>query len=69
MKKRLSLHDKALLALREAVRDVIEEHRKIKMPLAVWDFKSNKVKHISPAAALREFNKGVKKEREDHKDR
>jgi hypothetical protein len=59
MKKRLSLHDKALLALREAVKEVIEEHKKEKRPLAVWDWKANKVVFISPAAALREFNKAV----------
>jgi hypothetical protein len=63
MKKHISLHDKALMAMREAVRDVIEQHRKSKRPLAVWDYKNNKVKHISPAAALREFNKGLKKDR------
>lgn len=55
-KKRLSLHDKALLAMREAVRDVIERHRKNKRPLAVWDWKNNRVKYISPAAALRQYN-------------
>ena len=43
MKKRLSLHDKALLALREAVKEVIERHKKEKRPLAVWDWKANKV--------------------------
>ena len=59
MKKRLSLQDKALLAMREAVREVIERHRKLKLPLAVWDFKANKVKYISPQAALRKFNKEV----------
>jgi hypothetical protein len=62
MKKRLSLHDKALLALREAVKGVIEEHRKEKRPLAVWDWKANKVIFISPAAALREFNKAIRSE-------
>lgn len=56
-KKRLSLHDKALLAMREAVRDVIERHRKNKRPLVVWDWKNQKVKYISPAAALRQYNK------------
>ena len=61
MKKRLSLHDKALLAMREAVRDVIERHRKEKMPLAVWDYKKRKVKFISPEAALRESNKEMAK--------
>ena len=57
MKKRLSLHDKALLAMREAVRDVIERHKKEKLPLVVWDRKAKKVVFISPEAALRKFNK------------
>ena len=59
MKKRLTMSDKALLAMREAVRKVIERHRKLKMPLAIWDDKANKVKYISPQAALRKFNKEV----------
>ena len=57
MKKRLSLHDKALIAMKEAVRDVIEQHRKAKLPLAIWDYKAKKVVYISPEAALRKFNK------------
>ena len=57
MKKRLSLHDKALLAMREAVRDVIEQHKKAKQPLAVWDRKTQKVVFISPSVALRKYNK------------
>ena len=36
MKKRLSLQDKAVLALKKAVREVIERHRKTRRPLAVW---------------------------------
>ena len=59
MKKRLSLHDKALLAMREAVRRVIERHKKLKQPLAVLDYKAKKVKYISPQTALRKFNKAV----------
>jgi hypothetical protein len=59
MKKRLSLHDKALLAMREAVRDVIERHRKEKRPLVIWDRKEQKVVFISPEAALRKFNKEI----------
>jgi len=59
MKKRLSLHDKALLAMREAVREVIERHKKEKRPLAVWDRKAHKVAFMSPAAALRKYNKEV----------
>lgn len=50
MKKRLSLHDKALLALKQAVHNVIEEHKKSGRPLAVW--RNGKVVKI-PAATLR----------------
>jgi len=35
-RKRLTLHDKATLALKEAVKDVVERHRKSGRPLAVW---------------------------------
>jgi len=62
MKKRLSLHDKALLAFREAVKEVIERHKKENRPLAVWDWKANKVIFISPAAALREYNRVIRSE-------
>jgi len=64
MKKRLTLHDKALLAMREAVRGVIERHRKEKRPLAVWDRKAQKVKWISPQTALRQFNKQIRLEKQ-----
>ena len=63
MKKRLSLHDKAFLAMREAVREVIERHRKEKRPLAVWDRKAQKVIFISPQTALRQFNKALRSEK------
>ena len=59
MKKRLSLHDKALLAMREAVKGVIERHKKEGRPLAVWDWKAQKVAFISPEAALRKYKKEV----------
>jgi murein L,D-transpeptidase YafK len=59
MKKRLSLHDKALLAMREAVREVIERHKKEKRPLAVWDRKTQKVAFISAEAALRKYSKEI----------
>lgn len=62
MKKRLSLHDKALLAMREAVKGVIERHKKEGRPLAVWDRKAKKVAFISPEAALRKYNKEVPSE-------
>lgn len=51
MKKRLSLQDKALLALKEAVREVIQRHKKSGRPLAIWE--DGKVKYISAAEALR----------------
>ncbi|NQT23260.1 MAG: hypothetical protein HQ579_07500 [Candidatus Omnitrophica bacterium] len=35
MKKRLSLQDKAVLALKEAVREVVERHKKTGRPLSV----------------------------------
>ena len=44
MKKRKSLHDKAMLALKEAVKEVVERHRKTGRPLAVW--KNGKVVRI-----------------------
>ena len=45
MKKRKSLQDKAVLALKEAVRDVVKCHKKTGRPLAIW--KNGKVVHIS----------------------
>ncbi|TKJ37784.1 MAG: hypothetical protein CEE38_06865 [Planctomycetes bacterium B3_Pla] len=68
MKKRLSLHDKALLAMREAVREVIERHRKEKRPLAVWDWKAKKVTFISPGTALRRYNKELELRDQDQTD-
>ncbi len=46
MKKRLTLHDKAKLAIKEAVKEVYEQAKKDKQPLAVW--KDGKVVHIKP---------------------
>ena len=60
MKKRLSLHDKAMLAMRQAVRGAIESHKKANLPLAIWDEKNQKVKLVSPKTALKIFNKGQK---------
>jgi hypothetical protein len=51
MKKRLSLQDKAEIAMREAVLKVIERHKKDGRPLAVWD--NGKVRYISAAEASR----------------
>lgn len=49
--KRLSLQDKAELAMKEAVRKVIERHKETGRPLAVWE--NGKVRYISAAEALR----------------
>ena len=46
MKKRLSLQDKAEIALKRAVRGVVERHKKTGRPLAVWQ--NGKVVRISP---------------------
>jgi len=48
--------------MREAVREVIERHKKLKQPLSVWDRKEQKVAFMSPDAALREFNKELRSE-------
>lgn len=45
MRKRKSLQDKAVLALRQAVREVVEHHKKSGRPLAVWEH--GKVKRIA----------------------
>lgn len=46
MRKRLTLQDKAFLALKQAIREVIEHHRKTGRPLAIWQ--NGKVVMISP---------------------
>ena len=46
MKKRMSLEDKAEEALKKAVRQVVQEHKKTGRPLAVW--KNGKTVLISP---------------------
>lgn len=46
MKKRMSLQDKAEAALKKAVREVVEQHRKTGRPLAVWE--KGRVVRISP---------------------
>jgi hypothetical protein len=46
MKKRLTLHDKAKLALKEAVKEVYKRAKKNRRPLAVW--KDGKVVQIKP---------------------
>lgn len=46
MKRRKSLQDKAMLALKKAVKEVIERHKKTGRPLAVW--KNGKTARIYP---------------------
>jgi len=46
MKKRMSLQDKAEAALKKAVRQVVERHKKTGRSLAVWQ--NGKVVRISP---------------------
>jgi len=46
MKKRMSLQDKAFAALKKAVRQVVERHKKTGRLLAVWQ--NGKVVRISP---------------------
>jgi hypothetical protein len=53
------LHDKALLAFREAVREVIERHRKEKHPLAIWDWKKEKVIFVEPKRASLSANNSL----------
>ncbi|MBN2020359.1 MAG: hypothetical protein JW749_09050 [Sedimentisphaerales bacterium] len=45
MKKRLSLQDKAELAMKRAIRKVVERHKKTGRPLVVW--KNGKTVRIS----------------------
>ncbi len=44
MKKRLSIQDKAELAMKHAIKDVVKEHEKSGRPLVVWE--AGKVKRI-----------------------
>ena len=46
MKKEMTLQDKAYAALKEAIRQVVERHKKTGRPLAVW--KNGRVAYISP---------------------
>lgn len=46
MKKKMSLHDKAEAALKKAVRQVVEQHKKTGRSLVVW--KNGKTVRISP---------------------
>ncbi len=44
MKKRLTLNEKAMLAMKKAVRKVVAQHKKDGTPLAIWE--DGKVKQI-----------------------
>jgi len=54
MKKRLSLQDKAVLALKKAVCKVVEDHRKSGRPLSVW--RNGKVVKIPASYARHKSN-------------
>jgi hypothetical protein len=45
-KKRMSLQDKAEAAIKDAVRKVIEQHKKTGRPLSIW--RDGRVVHVSP---------------------
>jgi hypothetical protein len=45
MKRKLSLQDKAELAMKEAIKEVVARHKKSGRPLAVWE--NGKVVRIS----------------------
>ena len=53
MKIRRSLQDKAELALKEAVKEVVERHKKTGRPLAIWE--NGKVAYVSPNRAVRKL--------------
>ncbi len=46
MKRKKSLQDKAMIALKEAVKEVVAQHKKTGRPLAIW--KNGKTVRISP---------------------
>jgi len=45
MKKRRTLQDKALAALKQAVKEVVERHKKTGRKLAIWE--NGRVKRVS----------------------
>ena len=51
MKKMLTLQEKAFIALKNAVREVVEHHKEPGRPLAIWQ--DGRVKMISANQALR----------------
>ena len=55
MKKRLSIQEKAFIALKEAVREVVQRHKESGRPLAIW--KDGKVVYVSASQVLRSNRK------------
>jgi hypothetical protein len=47
------MREEALRALREAMWDVIQEHRRLGLPLVIW--RDGQVVHISPEEAEAEY--------------
>ena len=45
MKKRKSLQDKAVIALKQAVKEVVERHKKAGRSIAIWE--DGKVKRVA----------------------
>ena len=45
MKREISIQDKAVLAMKSAIRQVVEEHKKSGRPLAIW--KNGKMVRVS----------------------
>lgn len=45
MRKRRTLQDKAFLALKEAVKEVVERRRKTGRPLAIWEDVKSKTRY------------------------
>jgi hypothetical protein len=54
-RKRLTLHDKAFSALKEAVREVVQRHKETGRSLAVWQ--NGKVMLMSAKETLRKSGK------------
>jgi len=50
MRKRYTLHEKAFLALKKAVREVVKHHQETGRPLAVWQ--NGKVVWVSAERVL-----------------
>jgi hypothetical protein len=51
MKKKMTWQDKAEAAMKDAVREVVENHKKSGLPLSIW--KNGKVMRVSAEKAMR----------------